>query len=103
MDAAGASTQVPKALPWEAPTFFQPQQQKQSPAASLCHFMAKSLNFKDIFRISVLGKNIPEALTRTGVQNQRSESWWGRLHTTKTFQPKLTANQFIFYLKLLTQ
>lgn len=49
------------------------------------------------------GKNIPEALTRTGVQSWRSGSCWGRLHTTKTFQPKQTANQFIFYLNLLTQ
>lgn len=80
-----------------------PQQHKKSSAASLCHFMAKSLNVKDLFRISVSRKNIPEALTRTGVQSQRSESWWGRLQTTKTFKAKLTTNQFIFCLKLLTQ
>lgn len=95
MDAAGASTQVPKPLLWEVPTSFMPRQHKQSPAASLCHFMAKSLNFKVLFRVSVSGK--------TGVQSWRSESWWGRVHTTKTFQPKLTAHKFIFYLKLLTQ
>lgn len=69
----------------------------------LCVILRPRVCFKALFRISVSGKNIPKALTRTGVQSQRSESWWGRLHTTKTFQPKLTANQFIFCLKLLTQ